>query len=257
MQCCGNKYFRLWCAYCVPCSVQLHYHNIWSVPHWCLAVTMSLVKQIHKKHALAAPKTVYMIFLTVLLWQGMLGVYCIMDVWLLADAAWLTHVSSPVTIHNKLLFLMSITCQMHETEPHITGFMIVRFCGDPQCTRSCNPVGHRHCLCTQPSKMSSSLVLSVSLLLFAEGICMMHIGLHSLHVWASRSFFLTKIIAQYQHLLPCPGITCAPYTSTNLQCDNFTCSNVSHLCTLAFGHVPSTPAIFKLIVWYDIVMVPT
>jgi hypothetical protein len=25
LRCCGNKYFRLWCMYCVPCSVRVVY----------------------------------------------------------------------------------------------------------------------------------------------------------------------------------------------------------------------------------------
>lgn len=87
-------------------------------------------------------------------------------------------------------------------------------------------VVHVHWLCTQPSKMSSSLVLSVSLLLFAEGICMTHTVLHSLYAWASRSltirsFFLTKSLhstntcchALALHVLQTLPQTCSMTTS--------------------------------------------
>jgi len=28
LRCCGNKYFRLWCVYCVPCSFSKAQHKL-------------------------------------------------------------------------------------------------------------------------------------------------------------------------------------------------------------------------------------
>lgn len=107
---------------CIVC------HNISSVTHWCLAVTVSPVKQIHKKHALAVPKQFP--------WSSWLC--CFDKVCFGFSISWMVGCRCcminpcfiPCNSTQQAALLMFITCQMHETQPHIIGFMIVRYCSN-------------------------------------------------------------------------------------------------------------------------------